>query len=182
MYFKTCKLQPVRYSAFLRVNSLVRFIILCPRGINKSNLYVLTNSREVGSFAFVLPIIFIAMSSNPIMSGLKNMCIQIPPPPQHFSLRISAGGWGSLGRGAPAFTHWYFSFRALIKSSYLKMQKMYCQQIFPFEQLPYRFLSLFNFDLKLVRSSMQSTFSKHSSKLSLPSAILNLCDEYLTSL
>ena len=105
-----------------------------------------------------------------------------PPPPQHFSLRISAGGWGSLGRGAPAFTHWYFSFRALIKSSYLKMQKMYCQQIFPFEQLPYRFLSLFNFDLKLVRSSMQSTFSKHSSKLSLPSAILNLCDEYLTSL
>ena len=50
------------------------------------------------------------------------------------------GGWGPLGEKtgrASAVTCLYFSFCPLIKSVYFKM---YCQQIFPFVQLLYRFL------------------------------------------
>ena len=45
-----------------------------------------------------------------------------------------------------------------------------------------QFCSLFNLIVKSFPSSMQSTFSKHSSKPLLLSAILNLYDENLTSL
>ena len=88
------------------------------------------------------------------------------------SLRSDAGGWG---RGAPADTYWYFSF----KSSHCKR---YCQQIFPFVQLSYRFLllalqsyfeALCFYYAKLV---LQTLFEP------LASAILNLYDENLTSL
>ena len=65
-----------------------------------------------------------------------------------------AGGWGPLGGGlgtvGAGWDRWgRGAFRLLIKSSHFKM---YCQQIFSFVQLPYRF------------------------------AILNLYDETLTSL
>ena len=67
--------------------------------------------------------------------------------------------------------YWYFSLRPLIKSSDFKMYKMYCQQIFLFVQLPYRFLLLtLQCYVEALPSSMQSTFSKHSSN---PSSLLS---------
>ena len=93
---------------------------------------------------------------------------------------------GGLGGRTPTVTHWYFAFRPLIRSSHFKMYKLYCQQIFPFVLLLYRRFFLlalsFNLIMKSFPSSMQSTFSKHSSNLSLVLTILNLYDENLTSL
>ena len=79
---------------------------------------------------------------------------------------------------------WCFLYHPLIKSSHLKMYKMYSQQIFSLVQLHYRFLllPLQSIILKPFPSSMQSTFCKHASNPSLLSAILNLHDENLTSL
>ena len=55
---------------------------------------------------------------------------------------IGATGYKRWKKGAPALTYWYFSFLSLINSSHFKMYKIYWQQIFPFVQLPYRFLLL----------------------------------------
>ena len=88
-------------------------------------------------------------------------------------LRIGAGTWRPLGEGNVCSHLLVFFVPPYFKMSHLKM---YCQQTFPFVQLPYRFLILNPFP-----SSMQSTFSKHSSNLSLLSVILNLYDENLTS-
>ena len=57
------------------------------------------------------------------------------------TLGVGGGGGRGVGdrwgRRAPAITYWYFSFCQLIKSLNFKM---YCQQIFPFIQVPYHFL------------------------------------------
>ena len=103
-----------------------------------------------------------------------------------YSLRSGAGGCGTIWRGGGgACSHLlvtYFSFRPLIKTSHFQMYKIYCQQIFPFVQLPYRFLllALQSYFEAQFPSSMQSTFSKHSSKPSLLSAFLNPYDENVT--
>ena len=104
-----------------------------------------------------------------------------------YNLRSGAGGplgwvgWGGWGACSNLLVT-YFSFRPLIKTSHFQMYKIYCQQIFPFVQLPYRFLllALQSYFEAQFPSSMQSTFSKHSSKPSLLSAFLNPYDENVT--
>ena len=91
---------------------------------------------------------------------------------------------GKMLKSAELYLWLFYCSPLIIQSSHFKM---YCQQISPFVQLPYRFLliqfcSLFNLIVKYFPSNMQSTFSKHSSKPLLLSAILNLYDENLTSL
>ena len=72
-------------------------------------------------------------------------------------------GYKHWKKGAPALTYWYFSFLSLINSSHFKMYKIYWQQIFPFVQLPYRFLLLtvqFYFEALSFLSWLQSHESR----------------------